>query len=58
MLYQAFYFFAAINLKYQYTSRITRLKNALFHNKIHLKKDYFAKEIDLLEALSQRKSPF
>jgi hypothetical protein len=38
--------------------KVIRLKNALFHNKIHLNKGYFVKAVDLLEVFSQRKSPF
>jgi hypothetical protein len=58
MFYQYLYFFGKTNFKIRRTSRVTKLKNALFHNKIHLKKGYFVKEIDLPEVLSQRKSPF
>jgi hypothetical protein len=55
---QYIYFFCFCILKEQYIYKVLRLKNALFHNKIHLKKDYFVKEIDLPEVFSQRESPF
>jgi hypothetical protein len=58
MFYQYLYFFVYSRSKVQNVSRVTKLTNALFHNKIHLKKGYFVKEIDLPEVLSQRKSPF
>jgi hypothetical protein len=58
MFHQYLYFFAKASFTVKHTSSVTKLKNALFHNKIHLKKGYFVKAIDLPEVLSQRKSPF
>jgi hypothetical protein len=45
-------------LEEQYVYKVTRLKDALFHNKIYLKKGYFVKRIAPLTVFSQRKGPF
>jgi hypothetical protein len=58
MIYQNLHFFVEASFKVNPTSRVSKLKNELFHNKRQLKKGYFAKGIDLSEVLSQRKRPF
>jgi hypothetical protein len=58
LIYQNLYFFDYCILKEWYIYKVTSLKNALFHNKMQLKKGYFVKEIDPLEVFSQRKRPF
>jgi hypothetical protein len=58
MIYQNLYFFVEPSFKVNHTSRVTKLKNALFYNDRQIKKGYFAKNIDLSEVLSQRKRPF